>query len=305
MSQPHVSLFSDIVIEASRVKRGSLFVALNFHDITLAIQNGAYGIVYDRDMEFDDDENAWIKVDDSYDALKRLMRFMLIDKELVAFTCKPIVLQVAKQLTTSNDFIILEGSLSDNFSKLLSAPPQSTLLFVESEIQSSLFTDASILPDEAKDKIKTLEHTLFEMAFIYKDTYYERQSISPFFIPYLEQILALLNTQDISFKIKPFHNMPHFQAKFVNKALHVRDFGSTNKVIIFENNRSLIEEQMIFISKQAPWAKCIQLVRDKREDEEEILNILKTDDFNFALLSGVEATFLDNKSNFLIQQTLF
>jgi len=305
MSQPYISLFSDIVIEASRVKRGSLFVALNLHDITQAIDNGAYGIVYDRDIEFDDDEIAWIKVDDSYDALKRVVRFLLIDKELVAFTCKPVVLQIAKQLTTANDFIILEGSLSDNFSKLLSAPSKSTLLFVESQIQSDLFTDASVLADEVEDKIEILEHTLFEMAFIYKGIYYERQAISPFFIPYLEQLLALLNTQNISFKIKPFTNISHFQAKFVNSALHVRDFGSTNKVIIFENDISLIQEQMEFILKKAPWAKCIKFIRDKAQDEEEIFEILKTESFNFALLSGVEATFLDNKSDYLIQQTLF
>ncbi len=233
------------------------------------------------------------------------MRFLLIDKELLAFTCKPIILQIAKQLTTENNFIILEGSLSDNFSKLLSAPSKSTLLFIESQIQSDLFTDASVLNDNVKNKIEILEHTLFEMAFIYKGIYYERQMISPFFVPYLEQLLALLDIQNINFKIKPFNNIPHFQAKFVNSSLHVRDFGSTNKVLIFENDISLIEEQMAFISNRAPWAKCIKLVRDKGQKEEEFFQILKTYKFNFALLSGVEATFLDNKNNFLLQQTLF
>jgi len=305
MSQPHISLFNDIVIEASRVKRGSLFVALKPHDISQAIEKGAYGIVYERDLEFDDKEIAWIKVDDSYDALKRLVRFILIDKELVAFTCKPIILQVAKQFTTSNEFIVLEGSLSDNFSKLLSATPKSTLLFVESQIKSDLFTNASRLSDSSvEDKIRLLEHTLFEMAFIYRDTYYERQMISPLFIPYMEQLLALFHKQNISYKIKPFVNIPHFHARFVNSALHVRDFGTTNRVIIFENDATLIEEEIAFISQNAPWAHSFSLSCDDLS-EKEVIKILRAKHFNFALLSGVEATFLDNESNYLRQQTLF
>ncbi len=315
MSQPYVSLFGDIVIEASRVKRGSLFVALNIHDIALAIDNGAYGIVYDRDIEFDDNETAWIKVDDSYDALKRMIRFILIDKELDAFTCKDVSLQVAKQLITPDSFIILEGNLSDNFSKLLLAEKNTTVIFVDTEIQSDLFTEVKTLDKKVKNKIQIVEQTLFESAFIYDGIFYERQSISAFFIPYLEQILNLLSRKNINFKIKTNIDISHFRAQFVNKSLHVRDFGSTSKVIIFEDDLTLVEKQIEFILKHSPWAKFFCLAPDSCDlknkniiyynSKKDALKILKENSFNFVLAVKLESDILENLDNHPMQHTLF
>lgn len=314
LSQPDISLFNDIVIEAKRVKRGSLFIALNPYEIPQALENGAYGIVFDRALHTHDDETAWIKVDDIYEALKRLMRFLLIDKELSAFTCKPVILHIAKQLITPNTFIILEGSLSENFTKLLDAPQKSTLLFVDTDIQSNLFTEASQLPEALSHHIEIREQTLFETAFIYKGVFYERQLISAFFIPYLEQILELLSLQHIDFKIRPFVNLPHFQAKFVTKALHVKDFGSTDQVLIFERDDSLIKEEMVFIHRQAPWADTICLLPSESDikldtalyyaDDEELLEILRNRAFHYALVLA-DPSVLERQKSTPAQQTLF
>ena len=315
MSQPHISYFEDIVIEASRVKRGSLFIALNHYDIDLAISSGAYGVVYDRALHVDESEIALIKVDDIYDALKRLMRFLLIDKELSAFTCKDITLQVAKQLITPNSFIILEGNLSENFSKLLSAPSKSTLLFKDTEMESAVFTDAKTLPKSVTHKIKIVQETLFETSFIYRDIFYERQFLSGFFIPYLEQLLELLHSKDIEFKIRAFTNMSHFKPLFVNRALHVRDFGSTNRVVIFEDDKTLMEKEIEFILKKAPWAKFISLApQDTKienphiifyEKEDKILQILQERDFNYCLILGSNSSILENRVQEPLQQRLF
>ncbi len=314
-SEPNISFFDDIVIEASRVKRGSLFIALNFHDISTAIDNGAYGIVYDRDSDIIDNESAWIRVDECYDALKRLIRFILIDKELDVFTCKEVSLQVAKQLITTNSFIILEGNLSDNFSKLLSAEKNATVIFTDTQIQSNLFTEVKTLDKIVRKKICIVEQTLFETAFIYDGVFYERQSISAFFIPYLEQILNLLTVKEIDFKIKININIPHFKAQFVNKRLHVRDFGSTSKVIIFEDDLTLVEKQIEFILKHSPWAKFFCLapescgLKDKNiiyyTSEQEALKILKENSFNFVLAVKLESDILENLDNYPIQHTLF
>ncbi len=310
MSHPSISFFDDIVIEASRVKRGSLFIALNHHDISLAIDNGAYGIIFDKDVDIKDSENAWIKVDDTYDALLRLMRFLLIDKELDTFTCNNITLQVAKQLITPNNFIILEGSLSENFSKLLLAPQNATVLFVATQIQDRIFTNKSSLNDSTK-KIKIIEQTLFETAFIYDDVFYERQYLSAFFIPYLEKVLNLLSKKNISFKIKNTINIPHFQAQFINKNLHVKDFGTTNRVIIFEKDLSIVDKEIEFISKNVPWAKFICLAPYKSENiisynsEEEAIKILKNSSFNFALVVGLDISILDKIKDYPVQKLLF
>ncbi len=315
LSEPQISQFEAIVIDVSKVRRGVLFVALNPYDIKRAVELGAYGILYDRETPILDDEAAWIKVDDIYEALKRIVRFLLIDKELQAFTCSPITLQIAKQLVTPPELLILEGMLQEHFGKLLTAPAKSTILF--SQIDDDLFTDAMALPSTILEPIDIIEQTLFETSFIYKDVFYERQLLSPFFIPYLEQLLQLFSNRNIAFKIRPFSSMPHFQPVFTDKALHVKDFGSSDRVIIFENDFSLIDNQIDFIAQQAAWAKIIYLLPRfgyNLETEnpnillydttQDIIEALKTHPFHFALVAGCDKSILLDADE-TRQQTLF
>ena len=54
LNSPYVSDFSGITYEVKSVKRGSLFVAKESSEIELAIQNGAYGILFDSPMQMCD-----------------------------------------------------------------------------------------------------------------------------------------------------------------------------------------------------------------------------------------------------------
>lgn len=305
-TDPSITSVNGIVFDAKKVKRGDLFVALEPESIEDAVLNGAYGIIFDRPTQISDAEIAWIKVDAVEEALKRLLRFHLIGKDLDVYSCDPITLKLAKQLMTTSSFVVLDEPLIDICRALWDIEPHATVLFSPSSIEEGLFISVKEMPRTAVEPITIIEQTLFETSFIYENTFYERQLLSPFFIPYLERLLHFLKTKEIAFRLRPFLPIPHFEAVFTNSSFKVKEFGASDRVLIFEPDFELIESQIGFLQKQANWAKIIYIIPShklKRLESEphiftyrsvrDIIDILKSNDFHFALIAEQDKSLLD------------
>ena len=117
-------------------------------------------------------------------------------------------------------------------------------------------------------------------------------------------MLYLFKTIKIDYKLKKFTPIDHFEAVFTNRKFEIKSFGTSDKVLIFESNTTLIENQILFLQKQAPWANTIFILpyftkykADKNiykyKDENEIIDILKNTMFNFALVVGVDKSILN------------
>lgn len=182
INEPCVSSFENTIFEAHRVKRGDLFFAYNQEDIEVAVNSGAYGIVFDKPVEVSDSEIAWIKVEDLDEAIKRLLRFRLIEKEVVAYECNEIVLKLALQVITQNSFLVVHGDMRSVFKTLWQVEERATILFCPTLNSRDIFTNIRTLAKNTRESIEIMEQTLFETSFIYDNVFYERQLISPFFI---------------------------------------------------------------------------------------------------------------------------
>ncbi|EDZ62486.1 hypothetical protein SMGD1_2676 [Sulfurimonas gotlandica GD1] len=315
-NEPCVNSFENTVFEANKVKRGDLFFAYNESDIDLAVSNGAYGIVFDKPTQIIDNEIAWIKVEDIDDALKRLLRFKMIEKEVVAYECNEIILKLALQVITQTNFVVVHGDIRTVFKSLWEVEDRTTILFCPALNSKDMFTNVKTLPKIAIEPIEIMEQTLFETSFIYDNTFYERQLISPFFIPYLAELLHLYKSLKISFRLRKFTPIEHFEAVFTNKNFEIKDFGTSDKVLIFEQNTSLIESEITFLHQSAPWAKIIIIIPSfveqlhnknvfSYEHEKEILPLLKENSFHFALVVGVDKSILNRTIPYHTQLTLF
>jgi ferrochelatase len=181
VNEPFVKFFENIVFDAKNIKRGDLFIAFDEGMINDAILGGAYGIMFDKPTQISDTEIAWIKVDECEDALKRLLRFRLIEKEVTVYECNEIVLRLALQVITEPSFVVINGDIKSIHKQLWNLENNSTLLFCPSLTDKNMFTNIKQLPKTAIDSITVMEQTLFETSFIYDNTFYERQLISPFF----------------------------------------------------------------------------------------------------------------------------
>jgi ferrochelatase len=307
-SNPSVSLFETIAFEVSKVKRGSIFVAHNPLDIPEALSSGAYGILFDKPTQIADTEVAWIKVNNLDEALKRLLRFYLLEKELRVFTCDPILLYLANAVSTPANVCAIDGNVAQVWDKLGSLSKNSIVLFSPLLTDSEIFIETNPFPQTPKSTITIVEHTLFETSFIYDDIFYERQMLSPFFIPHLECLLFFYTQMEIPFQIKSFAKIGHFIPVFTNDMLEVKEFGSSDRVVIFEPLLELINAQIDFLDKQASWAnrlyilpkilKAPSMMGVKNilfyEDSNKIMTLLQENSFHFALVAGVEKTILNS-----------
>ena len=315
INEPFVNIFTNIVLQAKDVKRGDLFMAFDVLDIQEALFNGAYGVIFNKPTQISDDEIAWIKVKECEDALKRLLRFRLIEKDVTVYECNEIVLKLSFQVITEPNFIAVNGDIKSIHKQLWHVDNNSTLLFCHKMCDKNIFTDIKQLPTTAIEPITIMEQTLFETSFIYDNTFCERQLISPFFMPYLEELLHLYKILKINYRLRKFTPINHFEAVFTNKNFEIKEFGTSDKVLIFESNTDLVEQEISFLQKNASWANLIYLIPhavDGIEDENifiyessnKIIDILKNNSFHFALIIGVDKSILSKPITNQAQLTL-
>jgi len=310
INTPFVEQFENIVFDAKAVRRGDLFVADDETMIQEAVMNGAYGILFDKPTQIQDSEIAWIKVDNLDEALIRVLRFTLIQKPITVFECDTITLKLAKQIMTESSFIVLDDDIRSLFKRLSLIESPTTLLFTPSLTPRDLFTTLQQMPTVAKERIEIVEKTLFETSFLYANLFYERQQIAPFFIPYLERLLTLLVDLKVRFHLRKFLPLDHFAPLFVNKKLEEKEFGSSDRVLIFEPQCTIVPDEIHFLETEAPWAqKCYflpntaasqSLLKSEKlqiefyNDTAHLVQMLQERSFHFALIGGSDKTLLHN-----------
>ena len=100
--------------------------------------------------------------------------------------------------------------------------------------------------------------------------------------------------------------MGHFIPVFTNARMEIKEFGTSERVVIFEPLLELIDEQIDFLDAQASWAKIICLLPESMRSAltigvdnilfyrypEEIIALLQSRDFHFALVAGVDKSVL-------------
>ncbi|MGB5964121.1 MAG: hypothetical protein WBF77_11900 [Sulfurimonadaceae bacterium] len=305
-NQPFVTRFDGISFDAKKVKRGNLFIAFNNSDIDEAILHGAYGIIFDKPTQIADNEIAWIKVGNVDDALMRLLRFHLIEKELDVYETDLITIKLARQIMTDSNFLVLGQSIKDDFMTLWDVADKAKILYCPKLIDRDTFVVSKTLPNAYKDEITIVEQTLFETSFIFSDIFYERQLLSPFFISYLERLLNFYKIHEINYRLRTFTPIDNFEAVFTNKDLSIKEFGASDRVLIFEPDFELIHSQISFLKRQANWAKIIYILPKAKalpfeniegiftyESQQDIIMILKSTPFHFALIAEQDKTLLE------------
>jgi len=229
-----------------------------------------------------------------------------MEKSPQVYSCDSISIKLASQIITSNNLIVLNKSLREHIQELYALEKDSVILFNEAIISPSLFIDVKPLSKIVNSSINIVEQTLFETSFIYDDTYYERQLLSPFFMPYLESILQFFKQMGIKYQMRDFKPINHFQPVFTNIHFQVKEFGQSDKVLIFESDFELIKEQIEFLHAKANWAKIIYLIPSARVQELDvvenifaydsawdIMQTLKNEKFHFALIAEQDAEILN------------
>jgi ferrochelatase len=302
LNDPYVSEFSSIVFDATKVKRGDLYVAFETDEISLALANGAYAVLFQKPTQILDSEVAWLKVEDLENALLRLLRFRFVEKEIEAFCCDPLVLELSLGIDTFSKVIPLYGDFQTLIQQVWDIEHGAKVLFSEKFTDANLFTKIFELSHIHKHTIEVVEKTLFEVSFIFDNTYYEQVPLSPFFIPHLEKLLNFYKTHEIPFRLKKFTHVNHFEIVFTNNAFDVKEHGSSELVLFFEKDLELLEEEMAYLEKELHWAKVLYILPRSFQSERvahyyenpcDIFAVLENNKFHYAFIGGIGKEMLE------------
>lgn len=317
-SEPAVAQIDAVVLEAHKVHRGDLFIAYDASRIPEAVSNGAYAILHEGEPPVSDPEIAWLGVDSLDDALLRLLRFRLLEKSLHAVACDDVSLAVAAQMLTDPRCYVLDTSLKDAFYDLWDLEAQSWVFMPDRDRYRELFVQVQTLPPHSSIEIDIAEQTLFETSFVLDDVYYDRMQLSPFFLPYLARVYGFAAGHGLAFRVGGMQGSTHFVPVFVGNDLRVKTFGQGGKVLIFEPDLSLLLEEIDFIRAEAKWANIIYLIPKgsaerfegnaaclSYESQEDIILLLNTVPFHFALIGGQDKRLLDSVRAGTEPKTLF
>lgn len=305
-STPAISHFEEIKPSARAVRRGDLFVAFDKSEIAVALENGAFGVVFDGEYESSDSEIAWIKVRDVRTAAFTLLRYLLLKKRFRYIVLDRVVFELAQQMAKDkrvyfarpNDvFALFENVLKSDEELIVASYDEDFLQHLTSDPVETVFA-----PKESEFAL--LNFTLFESTILY---YGDPVKIRlPFFqLRYLDGALDFLHQNGLECSVQDVGFTPFFEPVFVDASLVAREFGRTSRAIVFTKYEgvALLREAVRYLCREASWAKKlfllpIYLAGFEEEDaiityyggQEELVEILAANDFTYALVVDFDKT---------------
>jgi len=255
LNKPDISSFNQIENQVSKITTGDLFIASNEDEIKEAVQKGAYVIISDFEPTIIDDEIAWILVDDIQNVLKRVLRYRLLRSDLDFYYLQDIEYEIAYKSANCDSILFLGEDMFSNYKRIVNN--QKNLKFIisyDKKLLQDIYPDFTTI-EESKLDIRVISKTLFTISIIYNDHFYENIQLSSLFIKQLNSVVNFFDNLGIKYDLKKISPIKHFHPIFLSKQMHLREFGHSQKVLICENCKELLELEFEYLKKEAPWAK--------------------------------------------------
>ena len=259
LNSPNISSFNSIEKDPKHINQGDLFIAYKKEDIEEAIQKGAYTILCDYDIKITDDEIAWIFVNNLKTAIMKLIRYTLLKTDIAFFYLDNIEFEIAKSITKDERIHLLSDDLFKEYKELINS--RYKIEFVFSDDRSLL---ENIYPnyqtvDDIDTKIKTISKTIFTTTFVYKERFFEQISIASIFLSNLNKILNFFDDYSIMYDLYRLKLDSHFCPIFLSKTLKPSKFGKTQRVLICEEDKTLLDMEIKYLKDEAPWANTVAI----------------------------------------------
>jgi len=295
LNNPSVNAYEKIETKPHLIKRGDLFVGNNQNDITLAIENGAYGIV-SQQCHITDEEVSWIEVSSTDETLIKILRFSLLKSSASFFLFSSIEYALIKQIAKKEKLIFLEKEPAKNFKKILEAKCDAFFISDSQTFLEQIYPDYITYHDRLSPLIKLTHQTLFLSSFTYDDIHYEDIKLPALFLKPLNVVLHYFNDYKLQFDIEKLHFLETFKPLFISDRLTIRPFGHSEHAFIVIDNKVILEEALCYIQGFATWADTLLFLPKSEEtlahknglvhyyeDIEEVKKI-EVDKFNFILI---------------------
>ncbi|MDA3968063.1 hypothetical protein [Helicobacter ibis] len=313
LNKPSISFFNRICDDVEQVTRGDLFVAFNANDINLAIERGAFGILFSEDIAITDNEVAWICVANIEQAITKLLRHYLIVKSKILFLLSSDEYDIASCILNQNKkiayfnggFVQLLQFVIETESAYVMYRYNGDFLLNEIEQEAKILDDTKIDDDKLPFSINSF--SLFGIKIFYKSLDYSLQ-IPKLFIQPLSRIIKLADEYCFSVKLDNLNGISSFRPLYLDERGYISQPGTTNKVVLSCEDVKLYEQYLAYFAMYAKWAKLILFVPKIYhelytpyadvicyEDNDRLFDELIHQKYNFALILGISSDMLEKR----------
>ncbi len=264
INEPSIGSFEGFATKIEDVKRGVLFFALDRDEIDLALEKGAFGVVFDSQAQMRNVEVAWIKVDNIQHSLIRLVRYLLVGKKIEIILLSEIQYSIAKEIIRAKEVLFFDDCLSNfagepnryshyatNKDSTLSSTTQARLPIQElldgivKQNPRKIITSLQGIADLSIEEYTTCinpkhspldiitPHQIFESKFYHKVSAYQIP-LPAVFLPELGAVveLCLREGDELSFELRDFAPLERLLPIALSPEAKILPLGKSNKVAI-------------------------------------------------------------------------
>jgi len=297
---PPIDAFASIHLEASRISHGDLFIdtTASRELIHQALEKGAYAIVTTLSFENEDDECAWIEVVSIEQTLIKLLRYTITQKSLSIVQLSPVQEALLDMIQTPKNIKRLRGDLFTMAKIVLNAKEEERFCLSDNSLAHQIAPVADKVETSLHVKPTIIAKGLFLSSFWHQDRYFSEQKIPSLFVEDLLCLLEFCDTHGIAYSLEHLGFCEHFYPQFITHALCKKEFGSSDKALIFEPQASLLPALLAYMQTHSESTHIIlalpkifhheisydgEILRFDTVDE---LSILTQKTFQYALILG-------------------
>lgn len=250
-NKPKISQVDGFCIDCNSVKKADAFIAINCEpqDIKLAINNGAYAIIYGNDLDICMSEIAFIKVDNLSKSLFRLMRFLALQKQIKFIGVNLVQKSILKCLYLPKNLSELGFDLHSIFLNLNKAGSGDTFFSDNLCILKKINENYELMGVNADIK-PIVMNSIFFTNIVCADTYYQNLIFPYLFVADLSGVIEFLKKHSFDVKFKDLMNFDHFRPIFVDKFFRIKPFGRSYRAFIVESDFDLFCREARFLKSK-------------------------------------------------------
>ncbi|MEA1914773.1 MAG: hypothetical protein U9N30_05605 [Campylobacterota bacterium] len=282
-NSPLISYVTDIKINPHKIKQGDLFLVQNPQEIEIAIQQGAFAILYDnQDINPSDLEIAWIYVEDIHYAMIRLMRYILSLHKLEIYLCDTITQNLIKTFATDfeHPIILLKNNMYENIIALNQIEEFSLVFANNEQFLSKISPNYQEFNKSDYSISNQTIHSAFETTFSYNNHYISKLKLPAIYIKQFLDIYTYLHT---NIEISKLKASPLCKPIFINQKCQIIEFGKSEKFILAIKEQSIAQKQIEFFKSIYKYS-IVEVIN--QEDNEMILQTIKNKRFNILIVLG-------------------
>lgn len=294
LNSPSINRIEQVRVNPKKVKRGDLFISLFGNDIDEALANGAYAVIVPKTRNIEDDETAWIGVEDTNQAMLLLLRYLLVQREIRFIHCEEPLFYLASVLLGRNRNVMMLGGPVINLVE--------TLIDRE-EIVYCLSADSALLETlaPAVEAISVCDETatiakasLFQTEMAFRGIRHTFP-IASRLAPYLVTLLAFCETNALECGWSPGGGEAVFHAVYLTGELKISPVP-TDRVLIVDRpfSNEYISGGERYLREHFKWGKIVMFSPHPSDGMkqytslEHLQNMLLAERFNYAYVLSEE-----------------